>query len=260
MAEQIHGQGEKTRTQDLADRVMETADQGGNVSAFHDEIHGLSKSEQLQFAKDLDRNAIFYNGDQAILGSGKRIEPDSTIEKSSGELLDIDLVISQIDGDGKSNATKTDLLTRDEKGESYDKQQDLERKLKPYEHLYHMYTEQGVMAERSDRAFDDNSNSLDQTDPRELAFLQARQVMQQYTDGDPDQRAMMDLLRQRTIDRPDDGPYEQVDSTSSWFARADLDSGAPPEVRKLLDDVLAVNIEMRKYDPILRHDFKAGID
>ncbi|MBX3074111.1 hypothetical protein KF913_09290 [Candidatus Obscuribacterales bacterium] len=252
MGEQLHKPAEKTKTQDLADRVMDSAEQGSNVSAFHDEIHSLSKGEQLQFAKDLDSNAINYNGEQAVKGTGKRIQPDSTIDKSSGELLDIDLVISQRSGDGNVTATKEDLLTNDQKGEKYDKEQELERKLKPYEHLYYMYTEQGVMAERSDRAFLDDNSQFEKTDPRDVAFNQASRVMKLYTDGDPDQAAMVDLLRKRTVDRPDDSPYEQVGSISSMFAREDIDSGAPPEVKQLLKDVLAVNMELRESDPIWR--------
>ncbi len=118
-------------TKDLADRVSDAVKSGEDITGFHDEIDGLSNDEKLAFMKDLGTSTWQPSFD-ANLKANDSIFVDPAIEKETGTVLDIDLVIYSKEGQVK---TRKDLYTPNEAGKEYDKRQEVAAIASPYRQL-----------------------------------------------------------------------------------------------------------------------------
>lgn len=203
---EIENQTQQAR---LADRITQAARSGESVSAFHDEINNLTNDERLQLVRDLSRNSATSNNGQ------RRLFVDATIDKTNGQLVDIDLV--DVNNDTGSR-TRRDLYTPGEAGQQYDRRQQIQARTAPYEELFQLTLEEDPNISRSD------------------AFFQTADFFNKDFRGRRDYAELYRVFKERTL-RPDVNRFEPVVPSDSAAAnRPDL-ANASPGVRQEISEI-----------------------
>jgi len=242
---------EKSATQDLAERVVDAHRGGEELTPFQDEINGLSNEEQLQFAKDLNSQAISTN---TYADGAKRLSADARVDSTTGNLVDLELVdVSYTQSpDGKATVrhrTAKDIFTPGEAGEAYDKHQEIEALARPYKDLFYMMNER----DHSDpfRGFDRRE---DRARGGDWNYKVAANYLSEQFKDHPDKDAVMAAF-QTVKDPLGEGKYKSVDSLSSVLSYPETDlSTTSPEFQKTYQGIAKVLTEHREFEQRLRRE------
>lgn len=214
---------------DLADKVLESAKAGEELSPFHEEIHSLSQEESLQFAKHL----AYDNGKPtANQSSDSSLHIDAHTDKETGMLVDIDIVErKQVDGEDKS--TRTDIYTPGEKGEHFDKLQQRKADVFPYHHLEYLMDAYDTFTHKR-MLQGENTSEVDFTDSH---YKIVRKMMEEHLANHPNKQALLKTFDTPYGKGPVDTKYDPVDSIDSMRSRdVNLDK-IPQDMKAQIDDL-----------------------
>jgi hypothetical protein len=226
---------EKTKTQDLADRVVDAVDHDQDVSPFHNEINGLTNDERMQFTKDLSRSALTNTVDSFSKPDDQKkfLYADGKVDTNTGEMLDVDLVVKNYK-DGEAHHKRIDLFTPGEAGEKYDKQQEIDAKLSPYARVFNLLNAQ-------------SRDYISSDSERDANFGTARALLEKHTEGDPDRAALLDSF-QKSIMGSDPENIKPIDGIDSAMAMGADDRDTPKEVRDLINILQKSAVARRTFE------------
>lgn len=193
----------------LADRIVQAARGGENVSAFHDEINNLTNEERLQLVRDLSRTGASSNDGQ------RRLLADGNVNRETGELVDLDLV--EINAESGAR-TRHDLYTPGEAGEQYDRRQERQARTAPYEQLFQLLRSEDPDLSRQD------------------AFFQAAEFFNKDFSSDPDHFGLYSVLKGHTMYSNSNKFEPVVPADSSAANQPDL-ANASPRVRAEISEI-----------------------
>ncbi len=200
-------------TKDLADRVSDAVNRGGEVSGFHDEINSLSNQEKLDFIRTLGNSAW----QPALNAEGKSngsIFVDSGIDKKTGAVLDIDLVIFSKDS---TVITRRDIYTPNAKGKEYDKRQEMNALASPYRQLLN-----------SMNSPFQNTAATSEECGVNTAYV--KRLLEKHTSKHPDKEAIFAAFEE-PWSKDKDVEYDYMDSSTD-------NTKTPAEVKQLIDRYL----------------------
>ncbi|HMO19526.1 MAG TPA: hypothetical protein PKD05_24200 [Candidatus Melainabacteria bacterium] len=232
----------KTKTDDLADRVIKSVAEDGNVSSFQNEINGLSQSEQLQFVKDLRSNAL----DQNVKGNDQFLYVDAHTDDKTGDLVDLDLVKVDHGEGGEPKRDRTDLLTPEEGGKAFDKRQEIDEQLKPYVNLLGLMNTHDSLS-RQQYSFGDRLGGDGRSYPDRNKDV-VKGLLEENLKDNPDREAILKAF-ETPWDRTQDKGYTAVDSIDTVMAGIMDMSKLPENIRGRFEYLRQAVQELRKSDP-----------
>lgn len=212
----------------LAGRIIKTAEEDGDVSAFRMEISELSEEDKVQLVKDLSRGPI-----PIPPGNTKSLHASGQIDKSTGELVDIDLVIvDRTQGD--TSVKRLDLYTPGQKGEQFDRQQEMEDTIRPYQQLFNLMNMKDLRSR-----YPVGGSALDSQSRRDDNFVAVSNLLSKFTQGHPERDALMKMFEANKMGNSDEN-FEPVNSLD--FATRQTDSKSiPTEVKAMIDSLIKEN-------------------
>lgn len=233
---------EKTPTRELADQLLAAHSSGSDLSGFQSEINDMSNDERIRFTKELT-SASFIGPQRA---DGVQTFVDGRVDQA-GQLVDLELV-SRDPSNPNLPSEASDLFTPGASGEKYDKHQELEEVVHPYQSLIQIMNERDrlVQSDRESVSAAGGSSS----DSWDINLATVTQLMVKHNAGNPHLAQMKEMVKLGTVDFDTKSLYEPVDSVSSSLARGILGlDGAPDEVRRAYESVLADVRSMRQARP-----------